>query len=309
MSEVGRKVLRDTKFLLVDATFQICQKPHEQLLTIHAQVKRSEDGVRVNMPVAFALMHNRSESAYKAVFQKIKDIVEEDGSSLRVKEFIVDYEKAIWNALRAVFVNAHVRGCWFHFCQCIIRKARELELTDAFFNHNRVHKMLKRLMCLHLIDKNNIPKLFDDLKWKYRNQIRDTPGVKALFEYFETQWIQGRGAAGFKPEDYSCFGQPIRTTNIVESWNSSIYKAGKRKKHDIYQLAILLARENARCEDNVAQYGAKKYKRRRQVEKEKGIKKAYDVYDTNKKLWELLERLREATTNTIRYPIAVDEQE
>ena len=201
MSEVGRKVLRDTKFLLVDATFQICQKPHEQLLTIHAQVKRSEDGVRVNMPVAFALMHNRSESAYKAVFQKIKDIVEEDGSSLRVKEFIVDYEKAI------------------------------------------------------------------------------------------------------------CFGQPIRTTNIVESWNSSIYKAGKRKKHDIYQLAILLARENARCEANVNQYGAKKYKRRRQVEKEKGIKKAYDVYDTNLKLWELLERLREATTNTIRYPIAVDEQE
>ena len=79
--------------------------------------------------------------------------------------------------------------------------------------------------------------------------------------------------------------------------------------HDIYQLAILLARENARWEDNVAQYGAKKYKRRRQVEKEKGIKKAYDVYDTNLKLWELLERLREATTNTIRYPIAVDEQE
>ena len=300
MTESARKTFKRTKLIIADSTFQICKEPHKQLLTIHAQVKTPEDGLTVNMPLVFVLMQKKSESAYTAVFQKIKDIVEEDGSS-RVERIIVDYEMAMWNAMRAVWVNARVRGCWFHFCQCIYRKVQALKLVKSFYEHYQVQKMVKRLMCLPLIDANNIPMVFDRLRDdKYQDIIADNPVVKALFDYFEKQWIRGTGT-GFKPEDYSVFRQLIRTTNIVESWNGSIFKEGNYKKHDIYQLAKLLARESADCEANRLHYASKKYKRRHQVEREKAIQNAYAKFDVNKQLMELLENLRKATKRHIRY--------
>ena len=175
-------------------------------------------------------MQGKAQSAYKAVFQKIKDMVEEDGP-MEVEMFVVDYEKAIWNALRAVWVNADVRGCWFHFNQCIYKYFLTLKMGSAVFTQFPVHKMLRRLMTLPLIDKDNIPIVFAKLKERYAAQINDPtfPGVKLLFEYFEKQWIRGTGN-GFVPEDYSCFGRRIRTTNIVESWNGEIFKKGRKKE-------------------------------------------------------------------------------
>ena len=145
------------------------------------------------------------------------------------------------------------------------------------------------------------------LKRKYEPQINDpnSPGVKALFIYFEKQWLHGTGD-GFGPEDYSCFRQLIRTTNIVESWNGMIYREGNKKKHNIHQLALLLATETANCEAAVNQYASKKYRRRKQVEKDRNIQKAYDTYENSQdapevKRWQLLEDLMEATHTACRY--------
>ena len=224
-----KKLLRQTKLLLVDATFGVVMDPHTQLLTIHATVKRA-GFITMNVPIAYVLMQGKAQSAYKAVFQKIKDMVEEDGP-MEVEMFVVDYEKAIWNALRAVWVNADVRGCWFYFNQCIYKYFLTLKMGSAVFTQFPVHKMLRRLMTLPLIDKDNIPIVFAKLKERYAAQINDPTfdGVKLLFEYFEKQWIRGTGT-GFVPEDYSCFGRRIRTTNIVESWNGEIFKKGRKKE-------------------------------------------------------------------------------
>ena len=214
----------------------------------------------------------------------------------------MDYEKAIWNALRAVWVGVPVRGCWFHFNQCVYRKARSHQVSNAFLTKRQSHDMIRRLMTLPLVDKDHIPPLFDAIKVKYQQQINDptSPGVRKLFEYFEAQWIQGT-ASGFSPEDYSCFKKKIRTTNIVESWNWRIFKDGNQKRNGIYQLALLLAKDTARCVANINQYAANNYRRRYQVEKDKAIKNAYAIYDVSKDTWELLENLRDATTQTCRY--------
>ena len=101
--------------------------------------------------------------------------------------------------------------------------------------------MVKRLMTLPLIDHKNIPHVFERLKLRYKDQINDSPGVKKLFEYVERQWINGT-RTGFVPKDYTNYKQKIRTTNIAECWNGKTFQAGGRKKHDIYQLTVLLAR-------------------------------------------------------------------
>lgn len=48
----------------------------------------------------------------------------------RVKQFVVDFERGVWQALRSVFTstNVHIRGCCFHWAQAIWRKVQELGL-------------------------------------------------------------------------------------------------------------------------------------------------------------------------------------
>ena len=303
------KVIRDTQLIIIDATFGVLQKPHKQLLVIHAQV-RKEGGTIINMPVAFAVMQNQSESAYQAVFEKVKELVEKDDTTgahaMKVKRFMVDYEKAIWNALRAVWVGVTVRGCWFHFCQCIYRRARQEKVTHSLYNQHYSHKMVKRLMTLPLIDHKNIPHVFERLQLHYKDQINDSPGVKKLFEYVERQWIRGT-RTGFVPKDYTNYKQKIRTTNIAECWNGKIYQAGGRKKHDIYQLTVLLARNAKKCEDNICHFSSSHYKRITQIQKDEKIKKAYAHYEQQERdkvedrNWVLLENLRAATSKYINY--------
>ena len=139
----------------------------------------------------------------------------------------MDYEKAIWNALRAVWVDVTVRGCWFHFNQCIYRRANGLELSKSMLDGEDTWKMIKRLMTLSLIDHKNIKPVFLKLKQHYQETINDPnfDGVKKLFDYYEAQWIIGC-AKTFEPKDYSCYKQQIRTTNIAENWNGRIFKEG-----------------------------------------------------------------------------------
>lgn len=45
------------------------------------------------------------------------------------KEIHVDFEKATLNALKSEFKNASLVGCYFHFRNCLKRKAVEFKLT------------------------------------------------------------------------------------------------------------------------------------------------------------------------------------
>ena len=76
---------------------------------------------------------------------------------------------------------------------------------------------------------------------------------------------------------------------------------GNQKRNNIYQLALVLAKDTARCDANIDQYEANNYRWRYQVEKYKKIKRAYEIYDANVDSWELLENLRLAKTKTCRY--------
>jgi len=43
----------------------------------------------------------------------------------QVTGFMVDFESAIWKALKTVFTDIAIRGCVFHMTQAIWRKVQE----------------------------------------------------------------------------------------------------------------------------------------------------------------------------------------
>lgn len=58
-------------------------------------------------------MSSKEKDAYKAVFEKIKEIWPE----WEPTEFHTDFEEGLQNGIEEIFVGVNVIGCFFHFDQ------------------------------------------------------------------------------------------------------------------------------------------------------------------------------------------------
>ena len=59
------------------------------------------------VPLVFVLMSGKSKDDYVAVFQAVKELLP---AATRLKEFMVDFEAAVWSALRECFPDITVKG-------------------------------------------------------------------------------------------------------------------------------------------------------------------------------------------------------
>lgn len=268
-----RALMRKCKELRIDGTFKIVPKPHKQLVTVHGTIHTP--GHKRSIPLFYILMDGKRQIDYEAVFMRMKAEVEKDGP-MKVNSFMMDYELAIWNAVRKVFGPVRTRGCWFHYCQAIMKKVQELKLVNDYYKKQDVYKMARRLMTLALIDEANIRKLFYFFKSRYQSHIDNTDAVKKLFDYVEDQWIKH---TIITPEHWNCYMEPVRTNNQIESWNGRLWKkAGCRALH-IYLLSYLLKKEAMRLIDLLDSPPAD-YTKPHQIRAQNAIDKIYERYTT-----------------------------
>ena len=94
-----RALMRKCKELRIDGTFMIVPKPHKQLVTVHGTIRTP--GHKRSIPLFYILMDGKRQIDYEAVFMRMKAEVEKDGP-MKVNSFMMDYELAIWNAVRKV---------------------------------------------------------------------------------------------------------------------------------------------------------------------------------------------------------------
>ena len=85
----------------IDGTFKVVDDPHFQLVSVHGTFPGAAPGGKVakNAPLAYIVMQGKSEADYTSAFKKLKSLVEDDGTPMAVKEVIVDFERAFWNAI------------------------------------------------------------------------------------------------------------------------------------------------------------------------------------------------------------------
>ena len=248
------ELLRSAKFLKIDGTFKVVQMPHKQLLTVHANVRTTQH--ERNMPLFYILMSGKREVDYKRVLDEMKYKVEASGNPMRVGTVLLDYEVGLWNAVREVFEHTasgaqlKVRGCWFHYTQCLMKMVGKFHLTNDYNKKQDIYKMVRRLMTMPLIDHQNIPILFEYYQKRYALHIQESSWVRKLFEYIEAQWMIN---TIITPENWSCFKEPIRTNNQVETYNGQIWSLSGKNKLHIYLLAFLLDREAHRFADELDQ--------------------------------------------------------
>jgi hypothetical protein len=115
------QLLTKAKTWYADGTFYVVPQPFVQLYSLHVFV-RSGSCIK-QVPALFCLMSGRRTRDYKAVLKTVKALLTDECAVQRV---VLDFERGSWKAVKKVFPDVDVRGCSFHWSQCIYRKIGDL---------------------------------------------------------------------------------------------------------------------------------------------------------------------------------------
>jgi hypothetical protein len=114
----------------------------------------------VQVPVCFIVMSSRTTADYKAVFRRLLILI----AKAKVQEVVADFQRAIISAIKSVLPQVKFFGCAFHFCQALFRRFKRLGLSLSYKNDEKFRDLCRKFMCLNLLPKGKILKVFDSLK-------------------------------------------------------------------------------------------------------------------------------------------------
>lgn len=88
------------------------------------------------------LMTRRTEAAYQAAFEYLRDVLHID-----VESIMMDFERGARNAATTVWPRATLRGCSFHYGEAVCKKVKLRSLLGRERKAAFVIRLLRRL-CL-----------------------------------------------------------------------------------------------------------------------------------------------------------------
>lgn len=155
-------------------------------------------------------MTKKSQAAYSHLFKTI-----EKTWSLKPTSIATDFEKGLRNALKQQYPGVQLIGCWFHYTQALLRKAKKISGFLQFLKTNEnAKKLYRKFKNLPLIREDKIILAFT----MFKNEAKIFGARFTTFiKYFEDEWIKCVG-----PNLFCVFLQRHRTNNLMESYNSNL---------------------------------------------------------------------------------------
>ena len=149
-SQEAGKILKIISELALDGTFKYSPKIFYQIFTLIAIYKSQA------LPVVFFLLENKNYNTYIEALEKLVNILYiKYKIPLKINLVMSDFELAMQQAIRQAFGSedhvVEIKGCWFHFCQAILRKVNEIGLKISYQNSYQFRFWIKRFMALALI--------------------------------------------------------------------------------------------------------------------------------------------------------------
>ena len=118
-----------------DVTFSTSPKLFDQLYTFHAE----------------SLLPNRTEDTYVRTLQYIQETCHDLGFHFAPRTFQLDFERSAHNAVRTVLPTTRLRGCFFHYTQCIWRRTQKVGLASEYTENYGVQKVVRRASALPML--------------------------------------------------------------------------------------------------------------------------------------------------------------
>ena len=87
------------------------------------------------VPLVFVIMAGKKRRDYKAVLDAVISIFPPPP---RVTKVMLDFEKAVWSALRQTLPGVQLKGCSFHWTQALWRKVQSQTVKSLIGQTNRL---------------------------------------------------------------------------------------------------------------------------------------------------------------------------
>lgn len=199
--------------IMGDGTFDTSPKIYTQLYTIHLLIESA------SFPVCFVLSVNRVTSMYESVFKHLKEEI-----GLRPVMMMTDFEQSARNGFASVYPNVLLKGCYFHFCQAIIKNVKDLKLGSSYNNDIDINMIVKYLMNLPFIEPKEMKEYFKVIEEEVKKvkDDKERGKLEELLKYFNRTWMDGT----FKLKDWNQLKDLSRRTN---NWSESFHSAFSRK--------------------------------------------------------------------------------
>lgn len=264
-----------------DGTFDVSPELFKQVVTINIIFRGK------NLPLVYALIPNKAEKSYKAFFTML---LTNDEVALREPvRILIDFEKAIINAINATMPNTIVSGCYFHLTQSLWRNVQTKGLVSLYDQEKSVRLVIRRLMALPFVPKNQTIKVFQLISNSSPEELKD------YLNYFETYYIGNLKVGSKSCRLVPCFpidlwnvykvvlsDQP-RSNNSLESWHKQ-FAADVNSHPDVNKLINKFREEQKSMEFMLKQLQAgDSYSRKKsEVAKDDQLKKVLISFDLNK---------------------------
>lgn len=217
-TEMCRKLFSKINEYFFDATFDSCPFPFVQLFNLHGDIGSTIETTNV-VPLLFALMTNKKQSSYYILFKMIMSQLNE----WKPVKIHCDFEKASMNAVKDLFPNLIVKGCFYHWTKNVWKKGRKL----GFTNTKSEQRIVGLTAALPLIPSNNILE-----GWRYiKSECGTKLDMSKFIKYIERFWFTTHN-----PDIISVFGERHRTNNALESYHSKLSKCVNRNNNTLLRL-------------------------------------------------------------------------
>ncbi|XP_070518824.1 uncharacterized protein [Cardiocondyla obscurior] len=187
--------------IYVDGTFSVLPRvPHiAQLYSIH--IRHMNTGIAT----IFILCDVRTTAVYDALWDRIMQLVPQ--LQHNIKFIMSDFEMAAVKSLSKKFPRANLTGCWFHFNQAVLRKWRQLRIS------NIPKVVLSMTMTLPLLPPDMFQEALLIIQTEADRLPNEYPDILQFMSYLRLTWLN----MASKISTYHC---PARTNNIVESFHN-----------------------------------------------------------------------------------------
>lgn len=226
-----KEILNTIQHVFMDGTFKSCPQHFSELYVILGDINSDSHHTNV-VPLIYALLTKRDKTSYTKLFEVIKTAI----PNFSPTKFTLDFEKASMAAIKEVFPEAEIKGCYFHFSQCIWKKGKQLGLTKC----TDTRKIVSLTSVLPLLPKEHISDAWSYVKEDTTTLEEAKEEINKFIDYMMRQWLTTEEWIGVW-----CVNQELhRTNNVVESWNARLNKIIKKKQPTLLHLLKVLKKDS-----------------------------------------------------------------
>ena len=205
-SDESIRLANTATWILVDGTFKTSPPGFTQMVTLLGRDQSDKNSLF--FPVCHILLTNKREETYQRMFKILDSIV----SLPMLRVVTTDFEKGLINAIRSwqerTYPEATLRGCRFHFSQCLMRKymklhGRQLNILQWAF--------IRIMMWTCFLERKTINAMLDVLESFSCNEAQ-------FIAYYKKTWLNSDNKlwnlSDIDPDDI------VTTNNAIESFHS-----------------------------------------------------------------------------------------